>query len=139
MSQSELPALLSIMQARYQSEQQAFQKLVAEENRLRSDLRQIDAQARESDHGSNAGMRAIGADVIWKAWVGKTKRALNIQLAQVLAQKEHHIQKVKKSYGKVLVTQELQSDFIAQNAKDKTRNALSRAIEQSLYSPKRRQ
>ena len=132
---NDLTVLLTITQAKYDQQQLSFQKLVAEENRLREELSRLDRAAREAHaepEGTNE-MRAIGADIIWQGWVARSKTQLNLKLAKVLALKLHHLEQVKRAYGKVLVVQEL----LAKTAKEASRKSasteLSQAIDHTLF------
>jgi hypothetical protein len=134
MAVSDLSDLFQILRARYQAQQNSFQKVVAEEHRLRAELKRIDTQAKAAEARPQLEMKAIGADVIWKSWVGRSKQSLNIKLAQVLAQKEHQARHVKRAYGKMLVTQQMMDDAIKQAASEKSRAQLLSAMEQAIFS-----
>lgn len=132
---NDLEVLLTITQAKYDQQQLSFQKLVAEENRLREELAKLDRAARDAraEPGGTTEMRAIGADIIWQGWVARSKTQLNLKLAQVLALKLHHLEQVKQAYGKVLVVHEL----LARTTKDIGHKAadaaLARAIDYTLF------
>ena len=70
----------------------------------------------------------IGADVIWLAWVGRTKASLNIQLAQVLARKENSIGRLRHAFGKKMVAAQLSEDSKAQQKLEFDNKALEAAI-----------
>ncbi|TMM52503.1 hypothetical protein [Sulfitobacter sabulilitoris] len=129
-----LDALRRVSHARYLQTQLAFQTLVAEENRLRSELARLDAQLRGSRTEDATEMRAIGADVIWQAWVGRAKTELNLSLARVLAQKEHHLRQVRRAYGKTLVTEGLVAEEKALRSRKMARTNLERAIETAVIN-----
>ncbi len=106
---SGLPQIQKLTEIKYQREQHLFKSIVAEETALRGELARLNEQeqaARQGDDETRP-MRSIGADVIWLAWVGRAKTQLNLQLAQVLARKEHHLAAVRRAYGRVLVAGEL--------------------------------
>ncbi len=131
----DLGMLLVITQAKYDQQQQSFQKLVSEENRLRAELIRLDVTARQaqSEPIGKQEMRAIGADIIWQGWVTRTKTQLNLKLAQVLALKLHHLAQVKNAYGKVLVVKELLGQARAELRDKKAYDALMQAIDQTLF------
>ena len=135
MSQSdELEQIAALVDAKYEQQQLRFAKLVARENQLRAEIARLDDMRRATNapDAKVDEMRAIGADVIWYGWVGRSKAALNIQLAQVLAQKEHHQTAVRLAYGKVLVVAEMRDAArLAEHARN-TKGQLDRAIAQSL-------
>lgn len=100
-----------LVQAQYDLAQQAFQKVVAEENTLRRELSRLDTieKSARSEAHHDLGMRAIGADIIWQSWVGRTKTQLNMALSRILAKKQPYLAVVKRAYGKVLIVGELLS------------------------------
>lgn len=121
----------SLLEVRYQKQQQSFQRLVAHETRLRTDIEQLKENAIEmrASLSEDAKMRSVGADIAWQAWLGRKKAALNGELAQVLAIKEHHLKQVRTAYGKLIVARELAGNLRGDIKKRKARNELSRAID----------
>lgn len=71
--------------------------------------------------------------MIWQGWLGRTRTDLNMKLARVLAVKAHHQTKVRKAYGKVLVLDELLADAHDTRKQRLAKQALLRAIDQSLF------
>lgn len=132
-TQSDLAIMQQLVDMKYRKQQESFSRLIAQENVLRTSLAKLDAHLAESKTTTNATHRAIGADVVWHAWVGRNKRGLNMQLAQVLAIKERHIEQVKAAYGKVLVTQELHSQVRKTDAQKMAQSQLDRAISSMLF------
>ena len=126
----QLAQIAEVVNANYEREQRQFASLVAKENQLRIALNRLDNMHRSTDvpDASIARMQAIGADVIWLAWVGRSKTALNIQLAQVLAQKEHLQSAVRKAYGKVLVVRQMQDQTKADINSKLTKTQLETAV-----------
>ncbi|KIN74574.1 hypothetical protein [Sulfitobacter guttiformis] len=104
---SDLAMMQKLVDVKYRQQQESFGRLILQENRLRSSLRQLDENLAESRAIHDEPLRAIGADIAWQAWVGRKKRELNLQLAKILAVKERRISQVRKAYGKVLVTNSL--------------------------------
>ena len=132
---TQLTALLAVTQAKYDQQQQSFGKLVSEENRLRTELEQLDAAARraQTEPNGESEMRAIGADIIWQGWVARSKTRLNHKLAQVLALKLHQLAQVKQAYGKVLVIKELRDQARSKSTTKRAQNALAQAINHTLF------
>ena len=132
---TELEQLGSITMARYEQQQQSFQRIVGEESRLRTEIVKLDDHLRTARDRSETDipLRAIGADIIWQGWVGRRKTELNMKLAQVLAIKEHHLVQVRSAYGKVLVVQELIANAQDEKRKKTSQAQLDRAIEQTLF------
>jgi hypothetical protein len=96
-----------ILEIKFQNGQKAFSKIVAAEGKLRSELAKLDDMAIRAEQANYNKMQAIGADVVWKAWLGRTKTTLNLELAQVLAQKEAMKGRVRREYGKLLASRAL--------------------------------
>lgn len=130
----ELTQILTICEAQYAKCQQAFAQLCAREAELRAELVRLGEMGRQAQSPTTelSQMRAIGADIIWQSWLGRSKTALNTSLAQVLAVKETHIQEVRQSYGKLLVVQDLLKDLQNESRKKARQAGLSQAIEMSL-------
>jgi hypothetical protein len=130
----EMERLLAL---KFRSKQQVFVKIVAEEARLRGRIAKLDAQAREAETEGAEHLRAIGADVIWKSWVERAKRSLNLELAQVLAQKERLKATVRREYGKVLVSRSLIDTRQSEEARQAHQRQLETAIEGHLLTAAR--
>lgn len=130
---NDLVMMQKLVDVKYRQQQDSFARIIVQENRLRSALRQLDEHLAKSRTSANSSQKAIGADVIWQSWVGRKKRELNMQLAQVLAVKERHIAQVRKAYGKVIVANEI-LDLSKKNQTQKNaRSELDRAITSMLF------
>lgn len=134
MKHEELKTLHALADAKYKARQQLFMQLMQRETAIRAELSRLQDQARNTGDVSDQGMRTIGADVIWKAWLGRAQKSLNMKLALVLAEKEQHVRQVRQAYGKVLATDALLK-VTTDAVKEKTRRAaLDQAIEMSLVA-----
>ncbi|MGB5865967.1 MAG: hypothetical protein WBG95_16895 [Sulfitobacter sp.] len=125
---TDLGKMQKLVDIKYRQQQESFARLMAQETRLRTSLQQLDAYLADSIAQDDTPQRAIGADVVWQSWIGRKKRDLNMQLAQVLAVKEGHIAQVRTAYGKVLVTDTLIEQTRAQEKQQKARTKLDHAI-----------
>ena len=97
---ADLEELTSILK---RAQEARMQKIVAEETRLRREIRGLDEKASltgqlpaERLHD----MRSVGADLLWNGWVARSRRQLNIELAQVLARKGQAMREVGKAHGR---------------------------------------
>ena len=127
----EFEDLKALSQMRYQKEQQTLKKLLVQESAIRADidrLNQHEARAQAVPFADTAAPRALGADILWKQWLSKTRAALNVDLARVLAQKEQHLSRVRLAYGKVLVSDSLSLRNDAEKSKKRRRHMLNAAI-----------
>ena len=106
---ADLQRLEAITRAKYDQQQQSFQRIQAEEARLRAELARLDDMLKTSEAAAEGQgeMRAIGADILWQGWVARSKTALNIKLAQVLAIKEQQLHQVRQAFGKLQVVEQL--------------------------------
>lgn len=125
---NDLAMMQKLVEVKYRQQQESFARLLAQETRLRMSLAQLDTHMAESRSSEDTPQRAIGADVLWQSWIGRKKRELNIQLAQILAVKQRHIEQVRKAYGKVLVTDSLFEQVRHQSKQKKAQSLLDRAI-----------
>lgn len=123
-----------LMELRFLRRQAAFSKICAEENRVRGEIHRLDKMAADANTTEYSPQKAIGADVIWKAWVGRTKTSLNRELALILAQKDTMLGSVRRDYGKFLVSQEFTKKYMAEDASKLRSLQLQNAVEQSLKS-----
>ena len=102
--------LRKISDARYMREQQLIFPILEREAQLRRDIKRIE-EFSTTQHDQSA-MRSIGADVVWLGWVARTRHRLNTELANVLQQKEFHMGKVRKSFGKLKVIEAIEKQQI---------------------------
>lgn len=121
-----------IFDLKFKKKQGAFLAVVQQEKQLRAQLKKLDTQARTSQIQEHQNMQAIGADVIWQSWIERSKKSLNMELAQVLAQKETLLSNVKKDYGKLLVSRELSASLANTENDQKQAKLLATAIETAI-------
>ncbi|MGB7240841.1 MAG: hypothetical protein WBC93_01990 [Sulfitobacter sp.] len=134
-----LDDLHQVTQLRYQQQQLVFGRFLAEEASLRAELARLDNMLRDAAVKDHQDMRSIGADVIWHSWAGRAKAEVNLQLARVLARKEHHIRQVRIAFGKMTVSEEMVADRNNSERRADARRELATAIEQSLAKALRNQ
>ena len=130
----ELRSLLKVSTAKYDKQRQALVALVQQENALRQELSRLSG-LNEMPEGSDneiSNMRAIGADLRWRGWLGRAKAELNVQLARILAAKENEQLLVRQAFGKVSALEQLLSDTENKHRKKRAKGALSQAIDQSV-------
>ena len=130
----DLDQLHQLSALKYHHSQQQLSEILRRENALRTELIKLRGYVSQMNSlpAEQAQMRAIGADVIWLRWVTKTQASLNIELAQVMAQKEGHMARHRMALGKVQVSQSLalaDKEKLARSRRDK---ALAAIIEQTL-------
>jgi hypothetical protein len=119
---------------KYRHSQQQMAEILTRENALRAELIKLRGHIVET-HAlppEQSQMRAIGADVIWLRWVTRTQNRLNIELAQVMAQKEGHIARHRKAFGKMQVSRSLAEGERERRLNALRDHALARAIDQTV-------
>ncbi len=126
--------LKQISDLKFQHSEQAVSKLRAREASLRWELARLQGLAHEThcQPASDSELRAIGADIIWLKWLENSRRRLNIELAQVLAQKEELVAQHRKANGKKLVTDALSEKQQLDRQRLRKTHALNEAVETSL-------
>lgn len=131
---TDLEKLLMVAQAGYDQQRQAFVKIVQRENALRAELARIsglDQTSRLPEHGLKE-MQAIGADSLWRAWLGRAKISLNQELARTLARKGQEQAQVRRAFGKVEALQTLINADKTKNSKRKAQAILALAMASAL-------
>ncbi|MEX3316344.1 hypothetical protein [Sulfitobacter sp. PS-8MA] len=131
---AELRHLEAICQAKYDQQRQSFLRIKTEESRLRRELERLDHMARQANDASTRTgvMRAVGADIMWQAWIGRSKNELNLKLAQVLAIKDQQLAQVRQAFGKLQVAQELIASVQKNQRKRRDQSQMELAIDIAL-------
>lgn len=127
----DLRTLQTLTELKYQKSLSGLSDILAREAKLRGELAQLRRHTVEAQSLPVAAhsMRNIGADVIWLQWVAKATRSLNIELAQVLAQKEALLANQRRALGRRTVAANLASDADTRKQAERKASALQRAIE----------
>ena len=121
-----LQALLAASEAAYESQRKSLARLQQEEISLRAELERLQALDRlPADPG---GMRAIGADVLWRGWLGRARAGLNLRLARVLARKLHEQERLRRAFGRVCALREL----VATEAERRRKSARARSLDAAI-------
>lgn len=124
-------ALCDVTQALYRAEVARMAQVLQEEKRLRAALARLDAQRAANEALPDAdlgGLRQIGGDMIWQAWVGRKKAELQSELARVLARKGQMAGKLRRAFGKTEAIEELAATARAErHGEARARDASERA------------
>lgn len=110
MTPAALASLAETADAFYQARLARLQPVLAEESRLRGALADLDLhRARNAGLPAPdmAGVRAVGAEVLWQGWVGRMRADLNAQLARVLVRKAAHLDDLRQAFGRAEATRAL--------------------------------
>lgn len=103
MSISSLTTLVDLSDMLYHAERAKLEHLLSQESRLRGDIARVDAVRQTSfdlPADSLNGLRRVGADVQWQAWLGRKRAGLNQELALVLAQKDRLMARLRRAHGR---------------------------------------
>lgn len=92
--------LRHVLSANYNARLANFQKTLRREQNLRNSLANLRETSKLARSKPVVEMQSIGADVSWHSWLDKQVRLLNMELAQVLVQKEQETQILRKEFGK---------------------------------------
>ncbi len=108
-----LKDLAELTDAIYQAELQKMSALNAKEAGIRRKIADLETLRRDNLSLPSVQLnvvRQIGADVLWQGWISRTREGLNIELAQILAQKEHMKSELQRAFGKQMAAKELLSN-----------------------------
>lgn len=109
MKRRALEDLASVTELAYQRALDPLRHVLQREAAALSRLAELDqqaAQVRAAPHSVDL-MRPLGADLVWEQWLGRARKDLNIELAQLRAAKEGHIAHLSRAFGRKLVAEEL--------------------------------
>ena len=126
----DIEALRHLSDLKYEKSVSKLRGIIAQEAKMRAKIAQLQQQARDA-HALPADtphMQNIGADVIWLKWVAKTLRALHIELAQILAQKEAFVAQNAKALGRKSVTEHLAKASTQKRRQDRAAAQLETTI-----------
>ena len=131
MKQKMLDQMAAVTEAQYLIEHIKIKPILAQEAALRGKLAKLDAQIKESREqaANDDAMRMLGADILWRGWHSRSRRQLNIELAQITAQKLTVMDQVRKAFGKKYAVQTMADD-----ERKRTKLARARQLEDSLLN-----
>ena len=113
MTPEAMAALVDTADALYQARLARLRTVLAEEGRLRRELADLDGHRLRNaalPAPDMAGLRAVGAEVLWQGWVGRMRADLNARLARVLAQKEAQMDALREAFGRAEAARGLLED-----------------------------
>ncbi|MEL6464872.1 MAG: hypothetical protein AAFQ58_07870 [Pseudomonadota bacterium] len=119
---------------KFRQSEQSMAKLLTRESALRSELERLQNMAHETyaQPSSQSELRAIGGDILWLQWLARARRCLNIELAQVLAQKETMMARHQQANGEKAVADALFEKHIITTKRNREKRALDHTIETAL-------
>ncbi|WP_270725512.1 hypothetical protein [Shimia sp. Alg240-R146] len=110
----DLKDLQTITQANYQKAQTSMQSVQLEESRLRNLLAELTDKENTGREmmASDSALQRTGADENWVRWIARSRRILNMQLANVMVRKEAAFRELQAHFGKADVMDRLLDDQI---------------------------
>lgn len=126
--------LAEMTRARYQAAQLPLRAVLERERHLRARLAALEQQHQSALSRLGSGLsdqRFYGGDVLWQGWIGRARRQLQMELAQVLAEKGRHLRTIGLAHGRKLAAEGLTE--AARQARKAKLEKWSMEREQSLY------
>lgn len=134
MTPFELEQLLHVARARHEVAQAQLRPVVEEEQRIRkllSDLAQDEKIGRLSLIRDSA-FRSVRGDEAWNLWVGRNRRALNMQLASVLVRKEAVFKAAQETFGRADALESLVRNARLQKERIRQRKSMDQILDHHL-------
>ncbi len=118
---NDLEALHQITDARYQQAQAAMQAVLAEERRVRDMLKDLNNQERSGRQimAQDSDIQKTGGDLAWNSWIGRNRRILNMELANIMVRKERAFRDLQATFGKADVLEKMVQDQKTLHRKEK--------------------
>lgn len=132
-----LDQLTKITDALYHVDLAKLKSVSAEEAEIREKLSTLDAQEKEAavQAESNAiSLGAIGADILWQAWVERKRKSLLMTLANILVRKSHAKDALRRTFGKNAVAEKLRIHAALKHHQKSVAKTLSQEQEQIVLN-----
>ncbi len=119
-----LKQMQSVTEAQYLQEHARIKPILDVEAAIRGKLAQLDRQVKDARDQANGDltMKSVGADLLWQGWHDRTRRQLNIELAQATAKKLMAMDRLRKSFGRKHAVQTMAVEAAAQKKADKAQH-----------------
>lgn len=102
--------LCRVTDAAYQADLARLRRVTGQEATLRAALADLDRQLRDSLGTAGEAedtWRAVGADEAWRKWLSRQRAEANMQLARILVQKADAIGRLKRSFARRQVSEDI--------------------------------
>lgn len=112
MTRTGLCDLETVTEAAFQKEYEALRPVLEAEARVQAQLTRLDAQVKQTrqDCATAEGYRVTGTDILRNGWESATRRQLNMELAQLRAQKLSAVEALRKAFGRKQAVSHLSAD-----------------------------
>lgn len=97
-----LKQMAAVTEAQYLREHARIKPVLDHEARLRGQIQKLSDQVQQSraETDDDLRMRALGADLLWEGWHQRTRKQLNMELAQVTAKKLMAMDRLRRTFGR---------------------------------------
>lgn len=129
--QANLEKLEVATKAVFENQRAALGKSTTEETRIRKEIDRLTGLA-STDAPQEISLKVLRGDILWNAWLNRKKFELNLQLARVLAVKEHHRKKLQESFGRLSAIQDVRKKARIATRKKLLQIELSQTIDDTL-------
>lgn len=128
--------LSALTDARFQAEMTALRKTAAAEAALRDALADLAEQERNfalrEATDDMIALKTLGADILWRGWVGRKRAALNRDLALVLVRKAQETDRLRYAFGRNTVAKALADKAAHSHRQDENAKVLAKTQEFAL-------
>jgi hypothetical protein len=115
----DISELCALMQARLQHQQAALRRISAEEAALRDQLQALNRAERAGGSVVDFGLRTLGADLLWQAWVAHQREGLQTRLANLMVRRAEVLDQTRSAFGRHEAARRLW--YMAREARDTRR------------------
>ena len=130
---SKFKELKAISDLKYGAVKRDLMAVVSEEQTLRQKLSDLNTHARAKENDASAmAMKLTAADLAWSAWLEQARSDCNLELAKVLARKERFLARARLSFGKVLVSDSLNTKDSEARRRKKAAHTIEEVMSSSL-------
>lgn len=121
--EAELAKLTAAMR---RAQEARLRAIAAEEAELRGELARLEDLARQSRHlpaDELEGLRMVGGDLLWQAFLGRGSADLNVKLARVLARKARSQRDLRRAFGRSLAAETIEDHARSRRLESRRRKA----------------
>ncbi|WP_371809146.1 hypothetical protein [Ruegeria sp. HKCCD5849] len=100
-------------EATFQKKFQELRPILDAEARVRQQLAKLDLQLSQvrTESDKTEGYQVSGTDILWNGWESATRRQLNMQVAQIRAQKLAAVEALRFAFGRKQAVEALGEKF----------------------------
>ena len=102
MKSNQILPLEKVTDAAFQKQFQQLRPILEAEARIQQQLLKLDTQLNQvrTESRQTEGYQISGTDILWNGWESTTRRQLNMQLAQIRAQKLARLEALRLAFGR---------------------------------------